>query len=310
MRPSLCEAPSARHAGDDVPGVELHGAPWAPIVVALGGISASRHVAAHAADDSPGWWDDFIGAGRAIDPTRYRVLGMDYIAGGAPVGTDDQARLLAAALDQLGIATVRAIVGSSYGGMVGLAFAALFPSRVGRLVIISAAHESHPMATAWRVIQRRITRLGIAAGRPREGLGLARALAITTYRTADEFAARFKGGPRADGEGWRWPVEEYLDHHGDRFAATCPAERFLALSESIDLHRVDPASVTVPATLVAVSGDTLVPPWQMRDLERKLAGPTSLVEISSVYGHDAFLKEPQVLAPFISNALSAGEYDV
>lgn len=288
---------------------EIHGTAGCPIVVALGGISASGHVAANEADPSPGWWEEFIGTGRAIDPERYQVLGIDYITNG-PVSTEDQARRLAGTLDRLGVDAVHAIVGSSYGGMVALAFAALFPSRVGRLVIISAAHESHPMATAWRVIQRRIARLGVAAGRPGEGLGLARALAITTYRTADEFAERFAGEPEADGAEWRWPVEEYLDHHARRFAATCPTDRFLALSESIDLHRVDPARVTVPVTLVAVAGDTLVPPWQMEQLQRRLPGPAALVEISSIYGHDAFLKHPHVLAPIISTALSAGEQHV
>ena len=285
---------------------EIHGAAGGPIVVALGGISASGHVAANAGDPSPGWWEEFVGTGRAIDPERYRVLGIDYVTN-RRVSTEDQARHLAGALDRLRVDAVHAIVGSSYGGMVALAFAALFPSRVDRLVIISAAHESHPMATAWRVIQRRIARLGLAAGRPAEGLGLARALAITTYRTADEFAERFAGEPDSDGDEWRWPVEEYLDHHARRFAANCPTDRFLALSESIDLHRVDPAQVTVPVTLIAVAGDTLVPPWQMEQLKRRLPGPAAFIEISSIYGHDAFLKHPHVLGPIISTALSAGE---
>jgi homoserine O-acetyltransferase len=303
---SLDELNPLTGTAPDPAGVELHGARGGPIVVALGGISASGHVAANAADSSPGWWEEFVGTEQAIDPERYRVLGIDYIAS-APVSTEDQARHLARALDRLHVDSVHAIVGSSYGGMVALAFAALFPSRVSRLVIISAAHESHPMATAWRVIQRRIARLGIAAGRPREGLGLARALAITTYRTAEEFAERFAGAPQAEGDEWRWPVEAYLDHHARRFASSCPAERFLALSESIDLHRVDPALVTVPVTLIAVAGDTLVPPWQMAELKRKLPGPAALVQISSIYGHDAFLKHPHVLAPIISTALGAGE---
>jgi homoserine O-acetyltransferase len=292
-----------------VAGVELQGLSGAPVVAALGGISASRHVAANTDDQTPGWWEEFVGSDRAIDPERYQVLGIDYVGTG-PVSTEDQARHLAGALDRLGVDSLHAIVGSSYGGMVALAFAALFPGRVGRLVVISAAHESHPMATAWRVIQRRITRLGMAVGRPREGLGLARALAITTYRTAEEFAHRFGGAPEVQDEAWRWPVEEYLDHHASRFAARCPAEQFLALSESIDRHRVSPELITVPVTLIAVAGDTLVPPWQMVELQRRLAGPAALVEIGSIYGHDAFLKHPHVLGPIISTALRAGEYHV
>jgi homoserine O-acetyltransferase len=290
-------------------GIELEtfGTAEAPVVVVLGGISASRHIASHAGNAAPGWWEPFVGEGRAVDPRRFRALGVDYAAPeDGPVDTADQAELLALALDQLGVRIVHAIIGASYGGMVALAFAALHPERVGRLVVIGAAHESHPMATAVRVVQRRIVRLGIAAGRPAEGLGIARALAVTTYRTSDEFAGRFPGPPALAQGGARFPVEDYLDHHAERFTATHSPERFLSLSESIDLHRVDPAAVTVPATLVTVTRDTLVPPRQMRELHTGLSGPAQLIEIDSLYGHDAFLKEVAALTPIVSHALLNG----
>ena len=82
--------------------------------------------------------------------------------------------------------------------------------------------------------------------------------------------------------------------------------RFLSLSESIDLHRLDPAAVKVPATLVAVTGDTLVPPRQVRELHARLGGPARLIEIESIYGHDAFLKEVGALTPIIAHALDNG----
>ena len=288
---------------------EVQGREGAPAVVALGGISANRHVASHAGDTRPGWWESFAGPGRAVDTERYRVVGADYLAdGGKPVDTFQQAIHLAKQLDAIGVERAHALIGSSYGGMVALAFGALFPTRVGRLVLISATHESHPMATAWRVIQRRITRLGIEAGRPAEGLGLARALAVTTYRTADEFAERFEGSPTIVDESPRWPVESYLDHQADRFSRDCLPERFLALSESIDLHRVNPESVMVPCTLVAVHGDVLTPPWQIRELHQRLGGSARLVEINSIYGHDAFLKEVSILTPVIADALD-GSHD-
>ena len=42
----------------------------------------------------------------------------------------------------------------------------------------------------------------------------------------------------------------------------------------------------------------------LRDLSRRLAGPVRLVEIDSLYGHDAFLKETEVLAPILREVLS------
>ena len=74
--------------------------------------------------------------------------------------------------------------------------------RVEQLVVISAADRAHPMATAWRSVQRRIVRFALAAAGPAEGLELARALAMATYRSPEEFAARFALAPRRG----RWPV--------------------------------------------------------------------------------------------------------
>jgi cystathionine gamma-synthase len=267
----------------------------APGIAVLGGISASAEPTA--------WWSNQIGEGLAIDPARCRVVGIDWIVrDDRPTTTHDQADALNAELDRLGLDCLDAIVGASYGGMVALAFAQRFPQRVRRLVILSAAHQSHPMATAHRVIQRRILALGGANGHAREALALARALAITTYRTRDEFQQRFAVAPRTVSPP-RFDVEDYLDHCGSTFAGDWTADRYHALSESLDLHQVDPGSITTPAFLLAVEGDTLVPPSQMRDLQQRLAGPVELTVIASSYGHDAFLKEEQKVRVFLDAAL-------
>ena len=135
---------------------------------------------------------------------------------------------------------------------------------------------------------------------------LARALGITTYRTAEEFADRFGAAPVRTAAGYRFPVEDYLEHGGTRFAIGCEAERYVALSESIDLHRIDPSEITTPTTLLAVEGDQLVPIWQVHELFGRLAGPGRVVEITSRYGHDAFLKEVSAVDALIRSALSQG----
>jgi homoserine O-acetyltransferase/O-succinyltransferase len=297
---------------------ECSGEESLPLVVALGGISAGRHVTSTTDDPRPGWWEDVAGPGRAIDTERYRVLGIDWLAGrGASTGpanlsarapfpsltTADQAAALAAVLDHLDVARVHAIVGASYGGMVALAFAARYSDRVERLVTLGAAHRTHPFATALRVIQRDIVRLGLRTGEGADALALARALAVTTYRTADEFAARFDAPVPAAGAPARFPVEDYLAHQGRTFAATFAPEGYLCLSESIDLHDVDPAAVTVPTTLVAFESDTLVPAAQVRALADALVDPTLHV-IPSRFGHDAFLKEAAALTPIVAHALA------
>lgn len=293
--PSIRESPVATLAP-----WELTGAADAPIVAVLGGISASRHVTANAADPGDGWWQEVVGPGRAFDTATHRVLGIDWtVPTVGTLSTRDQAIQLARVLDHLHLTHLSGIVGASYGGMVALAFAELFPRRVARLAILCAAHEPHPMATAQRVIQRRIIRLGIAAGRPEDGVALARALGITTYRTAEEFAERFAGAPVGTQAGPRWPVEGYLDHGGASYARRCAPQRYLALSESIDLHRVSPEAIAVPTSLFAVVEDRVVGLAQVRELVARLAGPVRLMEVSSRFGHDAFLKETAAVGRFL-----------
>jgi homoserine O-acetyltransferase/O-succinyltransferase len=135
------------------------------------------------------------------------------------------------------------------------------------------------------------------------GLRLARALAMTTYRSPAEFAARFGGAPTRGAERYRFPIEDYLFARGDHYAQQYRAESFLALSESIDLHEVDAAKIITPATLIAIREDQLVPFDDMRRLAARLSGPANLIELNSLYGHDAFLKEPAMINPIIQAAL-------
>lgn len=295
---------------------ELHGAAGAPVVAVLGGISAGRHVAAHGDDPAAGWWEGVVGPSCAIDTRRFRVLSIDWIGGAGastPAGPGfpaidvrDQARALSCVLDGLGIGRLHAVVGASYGGMVGLAFAAEHRERLERVLTIAAAHRPSPSATAWRVLQRRVVRLGLETGRGDDALALARGLAMTSYRGRAELDVRFAGEvERLEDGAFRFPVEDYLDARGRSFARRFTAEAFLCLSESIDLCAVDPRAVSSPATVVGIRGDRLVRPEEVGALAAALGGPMRHVEIGSAFGHDGFLKEVGVLTPVVRAALGA-----
>ena len=309
---SRYRTPSIARGRDATPRYELVGPAGAPVVVALGGISATRHVTSNETDASTGWWEEVVGPGRAIDTRRFRVLGVDFADGGRAhdarpvrtVTTYDQASAVARALDAAGVEQAHALVGASYGGMVALAFAEAYPSRLERLVAISAPHEPHPMSTALRAVQRQIVELGRSTGETRRAMAIARGLAMTTYRSREEFAQRFDSTPVDENGRATFPVEAYLRAHGERFAARFTPERFLALSLSADLHRVDPAAIRTPATIVAAEGDAIVPREQLATLVSRLAGPAQLVDLPSTRGHDAFLTEPVALGRILDRALS------
>lgn len=293
---------------------EIVGPSDAPVVAVLGGISAGRYVTS-ATTGPKGWWADLCGPGLALDTERYRLLSWDFLGGnGATTGprsaphlrtafpdvtTFDQARVAAELLTLLGVQQLHAFVGASYGGMVALAFAAAYPSRVRQILAIVTAHRSAPLATGWRTIQRQIVQLGLDSNRGDEGLAIARALGMATYRTPDEFTQRF-GGSRSDTtDPDSFPVWGYLKSRGDDYVKHMDPYAFLTLSRSIDLHAVDPQAISVPTTLAAVRQDQLVPLSLVEELAASFKAPCALKVLDSLYGHDAFLKEPEFYAQLL-----------
>jgi len=287
-----------RLAAPDVVG-RLHGPDRGPLVVVAGGISAGRFATR--------WWSWAVRAGGPVDLKRVRVLAFDLPPGadepGVTITTTDQARLLGLLLDAIDAPRLDGFVGASYGGCVGLAFAAALPQRIGRLVVISAAHRSHPAATAWRGVQRRLLAFARDCGREAEGVALARELAMVTYRTPDEFALRFASTPPAEA-GAPYPVCDYLIARGAAYSDATSAARWIALSDSLDRHDVAPEAVRCPLTVIGFTSDRLVPIEDSRELAARAPNLTRLVEAPSIFGHDAFLKERELVGRALHDALS------
>lgn len=287
---------------NDVVRGRVYGNKDGPVVVVMGGISAGRFVADHPSGKR-GWWSTLVRAGGPIDTARLKVIGYDFAPGEdvknpGSITTSDQAKRLKALLDSQGIVRVDAIIGSSYGGMTGLAFAQNYPKAVGRLCVIGASHRPYPIGVAWRGIQRRIVRLGIEAGKPKQGMKLARELAMTTYRTAEEFSDRFTLD-EVSRDPSVFDICSYLGSRGDVFAEQMDAQRFLAMSESIDLHRVEPEAINTPTLVMGAISDQLAPLPDIRELRDRLAGSAELFTFTSLFGHDAFLKEYDAMGPRI-----------
>lgn len=139
------------------------------------GLSASSHAASTSVNPSPGWWEEFIGPGRALDTDQYFVICTNVLGGcygsTGPSSRDsttgkayattfpvlsifDMVRAQFMLLDHLGIDKLYASVGSSMGGMQSLAAGWLFPERVGKIVSISGTARSSPSSIAMRYAQR------------------------------------------------------------------------------------------------------------------------------------------------------------
>ncbi|GAA5932775.1 uncharacterized protein JCM15063_002199 [Sporobolomyces koalae] len=184
------------------------------------GLSASSH--AHSTPENPaeGWWEKFIGPGKALDTDRFFVICTNVLGGcygstgpssldpsdGQPYATRfpiisifDMVRAQFELLTSLGINKLAASVGSSMGGMQSIAAAHLEPERVGKIVSISGTSRSSPASIAMRHAQRSVLMADPNWKRgfyyddlpPHTGMKLARQIATITYRSGPEWEQRF-----------------------------------------------------------------------------------------------------------------------
>ncbi|MBV1959373.1 MAG: homoserine O-acetyltransferase, partial [Pseudomonadales bacterium] len=186
-------------------------------------LSGSHHAAGYHSmgDKKPGWWDNYIGPGKAIDTNHFFVVSPNNLGGchgstgpasinpetGKHYGPDfplvttrdwmhSQARLA----DQLGIQQWAAVIGGSLGGMQALQWAVDLPDRIRHAVVIAAA----PRLSAQNIAFNEVARQAILSdpefhdGRylekntlPRTGVSLARMVGHITYLSDDAMGDKF-----------------------------------------------------------------------------------------------------------------------
>ena len=234
------------------------------------GLSPSAHVTSSALDCSPGWWEDMVGPGRAIDTNRFFVVCVNSLGSvfgstspasinpqtGKPyrltfpiLTIEDIARGGYEVIHHLKIDQVHTVIGPSLGGMTVLAFAAQFPEAARNLISISGAARSTPFTIALRSLQREMIRKDpkwldgnySSDAIPVEGMRLARKLGMITYRSAKEWLLRF-GRERASVEhmpddpfGIDFEIEAYLENHAAKFVGQFDPNAYLYLSRAMDL---------------------------------------------------------------------------
>ncbi len=297
--------PFALCSGERLDGGELAWQVWgvgdAPVAIVLGGISAGRDIGT--------WWDGQCAIGRSLDPRKLRLVSVDWLGGAdassgprgdatfPTIDSVDQAHALLALLNHLGVARVEVVVGASYGACVAQHLGVLLGTRLGRLVLIGAAHRASPWALALRHLQRAgIVAAGDDVDARDDALRRARGLAVLAYRTPAELEARFGNAAPAQG------VLGWLDAHGERFARRFDAEAFLRLSASLDAHACAVERIAASTTVVTFAEDLIVPLALAEDCARRIAG-ARLVVLHSCFGHDAFLKEVSAIAAVITGSL-------
>jgi homoserine O-acetyltransferase/O-succinyltransferase len=291
------------------------------------------HALTGSADAAGDWWAPLVGPGRALDTDEVGVLCANLLGGrygstgptttdpatGAPYGAGfpavtarDQAASLWALADALGIHDLDLVTGGSLGGMVALEVALARPDRVRHVLPMAAPAATGPLALAWNHLQLQLLeRLGV------EGMALARQLAMTTYRSEDDFESRFGRDRAPDG---RFSVVSYLEHQGRKLVERFDPETYRVLVGTMNGHDIgrdrggpEPALRALARagtrlTGVGIEGDILYGPGQVRALVDAAAAAgvdARYRDLRSPKGHDGFLVEWEQLGNVLREALAA-----
>jgi len=268
-----------------------------------------------------------------IDPSTGEPWGMRF-----PVITiRDMVRAQAMLLDHLGVGQLKAVVGGSMGGMQAISWAATFPERVRACVMVASTARHSAQNIAFHEVGRQAImadpkwRGGAyyeANDPPAAGLAVARMAAHITYLSeaglTEKFGRRLQARPdRPDGAksfGFDadFQVESYLRHQGLSFVDRFDANSYLYITRALDYFDLAEEHGGLLANafrgtktrFCIVSFDT---DWLYRTAESRAVvqalnaagAAASFVELSSPYGHDAFLLEAPEMNRVIDGFLRA-----
>jgi homoserine O-acetyltransferase len=300
------------------------------------------------------WWPEMFAPDGILDIRRHCVMGINVVGScygsTGPSSTDprtgkrygrefpligvrDMVRAQAELLESLGVKQLRAVIGSSIGGMQALQWAVDFPERVETCIAVGAATLS-AMGLALNHLQRQAIRNDPAwlrgdyetGSQPVAGLALARAIAVCSYKSTALFAHRFGRQPDRSGEDpcgsleQRYDVAGYLDYQGKSFTHRFDANSYLVLSKAMDNfdlargYESEEAAlrrIQARMLLVGISSDWLFPATDILELTRRMqkAGvEANYRELVSAHGHDGFLADAERLAPIIKAQLEEKQY--
>ncbi|MEM0968121.1 MAG: homoserine O-acetyltransferase [Verrucomicrobiota bacterium] len=212
-----------------------------------------------------GWWESFVGPGKALDTDRYFVICANYVGGcygstgpasinprtGKPYGSsfphisaadivDSQVLLL----DHLGIQKLRAVVGASIGGLLSLSFATLYPERTEIVVSLASALEISVLQKLVifeqaLAIENDAHFLGgdyYDGPHPESGLRLARMISHKTFISLKTLARRARKDIGSFDDALKWyntvsPLESYMLYQGQKFVKRFDANTYLRILE-------------------------------------------------------------------------------
>lgn len=286
------------------------------------------------ANANPGdWWPGFWSAECPFQPEEHalicvNVLGSCYGTTGPLTHTidgplyhrfpkitvRDMARCFDRVADALDIQSVFTLIGPSLGGQVALEWALMRPDRIERLVAIATNAKHSAWGIAINENQRWAIEQDITWGintenSGKQGLQLARAIAMTSYRTYEGYVAtqddevQLEAARRAS---------RYQRYQGQKLSKRFNAISYYRLTQAMDSHDIgrdrDSAIKALqgfhrPVLVVSMEGDILFPESEQAFLVQHLPHAEH-VTIPTSFGHDGFLLETRPLQQHLQQFLT------
>ncbi len=258
----------------------------------------------------------------SINPKTGKPYGLDFPL----ISINDMVNAQRRLIDHLGIDKLLAVIGGSMGGMQVLQWMVSYPDRIRSAVPIATTLKHTPQQIAFNEVGRQAImadpdwRNGdyYDTASPAKGLAVARMIGHITYMSDSSMAEKFGRKTKADKKPFKFgadfEVEGYLRYRGDNFTKRFDANSYLYITKAIDYfnilngHSLNQVFKGLKAKVLVISfkSDWLYPTYQSQEIVKdcKLAGvDASYCEITSTYGHDAFLLEIEREAELISHFL-------
>ncbi len=269
-----------------------------------------------------------------VDPATGQPYAMDF-----PVITiGDMVRAQAILLDHLGISTLASIIGGSMGGMQALNWCSLYPDRVRSAIVIASTARHSAQNIAFHEVGRQAIMADPAwkegnyyGGKlPAKGLAVARMAAHITYLSEEGLTEKFGRSLQARPDGTQgsksfgfdadFQVESYLRYQGLSFVDRFDANSYLYITRAMDYFDLAEAHGGSLAKafagskarfcLISFDSDWLYPTAESRRVVHALnaaGAAASFVELSSPFGHDAFLLDAPEMNRIVDGFLRAGD---
>lgn len=234
-------------------------------------LSGDHHAAGfHKGDNKPGWWNHYIGPGKAMDSDRFFIVSVNNIgscfgstgptsinpetseAWGADfpsLRARDWVESQKLLMDHLDIHCWAAVIGGSLGGMQAMRWSLEYPERLLNAVVIASSMKLSAQNIAFNEIARRAIKSDpdfcdgnyLQEGKaPLHGLALARMIGHVTYLSdevlGEKFGRELASGDFIDGtaDPVEFEVESYLNYQGDKFSNAFDANSYILITKMLD----------------------------------------------------------------------------